>query len=269
MHSFYQALKFDFRCWYSGRLDYPSHLHNHIEILYMLEGTCRVSVEGSEYTLGPDDILIVFPNQLHRYNSIDDKEGILMLLSPEYLTEFIGIWSDKVPTDAILPACDENRAVLPIFQQIVQEYNHPAPFSEAIMKGSLLYAVGDVLRRSSLASDMPGRTASAIKRILDYCHSHYTQELSLDDLSKALGLSRFYISHIFSNRLYIGFPEYINSLRVSYACELLKDGEQSMTRISQKTGFNNIRTFNRAFQKFQGFTPREYRRQMQETEKSE
>ncbi len=267
MHSFYQALKFDFRCWYSGRLDYPSHLHNHVEILYMLEGSSRVSVDGSNYTVGPGDILIIFPNQLHRFTSIDDKLGSIILLSPEYLTELTGVWSDRVPNDAILPACEENRKLLDMFAQVEQEYSRPGTYSDVLLKGSLLYLLGNILRRSTLSNDMIGRNATATKRILDYCHGHYMQEMSLDDLSNALGLSRFYISHIFNNQLYIGFPEYINSLRVSYACDLLKNDRLSITEISQQTGFNNIRTFNRAFQKFQGFTPREFRRQMQVREK--
>ena len=62
-----------------------------------------------------------------------------------------------------------------------------------------------------------------------------------------------------SAKLRMGFNDYINSLRVSNACKLLRKTDLSITEISERVGFNTLRTFNRAFSKQMGMTPREYR----------
>lgn len=57
----------------------------------------------------------------------------------------------------------------------------------------------------------------------------------------------------------MGFTEYINELRVSQACMYLMEGEYNITKIALMSGFNTPRTFNRAFLKQTGMTPRTYR----------
>ena len=100
----------------------------------------------------------------------------------------------------------------------------------------------------------------ALKAIVNYCARNYTKDLSLSLLESELHISRYYISHLFSDKLQIGFNDYINSLRVSFACNYLKHSDRSVTEISDLVGFGTLRTFNRAFQKQIGRSPSEYRR---------
>ena len=79
-------------------------------------------------------------------------------------------------------------------------------------------------------------------------------------LERELHLNKYYISHLFSSKLGIRFNDYVNSLRVSQACRLLRDTEMPITEISDAVGFNTQRTFNRAFARFRGCSPGEYRR---------
>ncbi|MBO7311046.1 MAG: helix-turn-helix transcriptional regulator, partial [Clostridia bacterium] len=74
-----------------------------------------------------------------------------------------------------------------------------------------------------------------------------------------LHISKYYVSHIMSNKLKMGFNDYINSIRVSNACKYLRKTDKSITEISGIVGFNTMRTFNRAFLKQTGMTPSEYR----------
>ena len=79
-------------------------------------------------------------------------------------------------------------------------------------------------------------------------------------LEEALHLNKYYVSHLFSQKLGISFHDYINSLRVSEACRLLLNTEKSITQISEGVGFNTLRTFNRAFTKQLGISPSQYRK---------
>ena len=66
-----------------------------------------------------------------------------------------------------------------------------------------------------------------------------------------------------SNKLKMGFNDYVNSLRISNACKQLIKSDASITEISENVGFNTLRTFNRAFMKQTGMTPSEYRKQQE------
>jgi YesN/AraC family two-component response regulator len=100
----------------------------------------------------------------------------------------------------------------------------------------------------------------AVGAIMNYCNENYHKPLSLTVLAKDLHLNKYCISHIMSNKLNIGFNDYINSLRVSNACKLLVKSDDTVTEISEAVGFNTLRTFNRAFSKQMNCTPSEYRR---------
>ena len=76
-------------------------------------------------------------------------------------------------------------------------------------------------------------------------------------ISEALHLNKYYISHMFKERMNIGFTDFINSLRTEHACELLKK-DVSITDVAFSSGFSSIRTFNRVFLENTGMTPRDY-----------
>ena len=64
-----------------------------------------------------------------------------------------------------------------------------------------------------------------------------------------------------NQKLGMGFNDYVNSIRISNACRLLTESDMPIGEISETVGFNTVRTFNRAFVKHMGMSPREYRSQ--------
>ena len=102
--------------------------------------------------------------------------------------------------------------------------------------------------------------SGALRSIVSYCTRNFSEDLSLSVLEEKLHLNKYYISHLFSNRLGIRFNDYINSLRISEACRFLLNTDLNVTEISELVGFNTLRTFNRAFTKQIGASPTEYRK---------
>ena len=60
-------------------------------------------------------------------------------------------------------------------------------------------------------------------------------------------MGKYYISHLFKDRLGIGFHEYVNMMRVNEATKLLTETTESVTDIAYQVGFSCPRSFNRAF----------------------
>jgi len=96
-------------------------------------------------------------------------------------------------------------------------------------------------------------------QVLHYISQHFTDPLTQESVSRALGISSTYLSHIFSQQLHINFREYINALRIDRACSLLYDPSLSISQIVYLSGFGTPRTFHRAFQDRCQTTPNKYR----------
>lgn len=97
----------------------------------------------------------------------------------------------------------------------------------------------------------------SVKKVLLYCSEHYREPLTLEVLARELHLSGDYISHVFSDRLGIHFPDFINRLRVEQTCQHLAMG-CSMTEVAFASGFSSIRSFNRNFKQIMGVSPSVY-----------
>lgn len=59
------------------------------------------------------------------------------------------------------------------------------------------------------------------------------------------------------------YIKYVNSLRISHACQLLIDGDLAILDICHRSGFNNLSNFNRRFLEAKGMSPRNYRAKFQ------
>lgn len=105
---------------------------------------------------------------------------------------------------------------------------------------------------------------SVVQKLLDYYECNCKNNISLEDISKALFVSKSHISHIFSDKIGVNFRDYLNSLRLAYSLNLLKDGVHTIAEISSYCGFESIRSFNRAFKKQFNTSPTEYRRNLNE-----
>ena len=101
------------------------------------------------------------------------------------------------------------------------------------------------------------------QHLLQYIDSHYTESLSLDILSRELGMSKFSLSRIFSDKLKISFSNYVTQKRLEYSTYLLNHTNLSITEIAFETGFGSTRTFFREFKAAFNGTPKQYRNRKQ------
>ncbi len=97
-------------------------------------------------------------------------------------------------------------------------------------------------------------------QIRTYIDTHYTDpDLSVKKLSDEFGLSGTLISKIFKMHYDITYTDYVLELRMRMAFSLLSETEKNLNEISEAVGYLNYYSFKRAFFRYQGITPREYR----------
>lgn len=241
-------------------LTFEPHIHSHIELVYMRNnGKSKAFADGKEVVLEQGDLFVTFPNQIHYYQDVNlPLDATLLIASPDICPEYKKYFEKYLPQNPIFKNAAQNPIISNAFDILLKYNSQDKKFAEAVLRGLLLVILGEFLSLTTLEKIHSHNTDTS-KDIINFCYENYTNEISLSSIAQALHISRYYVSHLFSNRLHISFNDYINSLRVRKACELLKSGKMSITEVALSIGYNSLRTFNRCFQKIKGVTPREYR----------
>ena len=235
-----------------------AHLHHHIELVLLLEGQ-TVAVSGAERCqLCAGDVFIAFPNQIHRYESVGRECYFLFIVNPDLVPALRDTFFDFLPRSARIPGAAFDPEILDLARRLTAPAGEETHYTELTRAGYLRARFSLLLSHTELIKTVPG-DSHALKEVLSYCIRNYQKDLSLSLLEEELHISKYYISHLFSDKLHISFNHYINSLRISYACHALRHTDASVTEISEQVGFGTSRTFNRAFLKQVGCTPRAYR----------
>lgn len=263
MGAMYENKKDDFSCRnaLSGRypLAFGAHLHYHLEMVYMLEGCTTCTVDTGEYTIESGDVMLVFPNQVHRYDPAENEKYLLFIINPDLLPELSRSFSGAAPTSPIVRGVGNDPYMHELLMTLSHTEDMPADYRDAITKGYLLAFFGELLSRMTFRESSQADSLT-LRSIVSFCAQNYSRELTLATLEQELHLSKYYISHLFGSKIGTGFNDYINALRVSEACRYLRRTNKSITEISALVGFGTMRTFNRAFIKQVGMSPSEYRK---------
>ena len=265
---FHEVLQRSFRCrrgidGYPSGLQCDPHLHNDLELVYLESGHLTAYADTAKVELNSGDIFLAFPNQIHYYRSPDRKESyLLFIVKPENLPEYAELLSLCLPSSPLIRGADQLprvKRLLRMLWESEQDTVSSCLQPSARRNGYLLALFSELFLHVDMqASD--GEDSGSAREIIRYCSEHFSENLSLAALEEALHLNKYYISHLFSSKLGISFNNYINSLRVSEACRLLRTTEKSITEICESIGFNTLRTFNRAFTKQIGIPPSQYRK---------
>ncbi|MFD0715375.1 helix-turn-helix transcriptional regulator [Paenibacillus sp. GCM10027626] len=100
--------------------------------------------------------------------------------------------------------------------------------------------------------------SSTASQIFIYVHQHFDKDLSLTDIANHFNLSESYVSKLLKNSLDINFKQYVNTLKVKRAKELLNQKTYKVHEVAAIVGCNNTNTFIRIFKQYIGVSPGEY-----------
>jgi transcriptional regulator GlxA family with amidase domain len=143
------------------------------------------------------------------------------------------------------------------------------PYMEAFDRMIHFYTIMDTIGRSEhsvyLASKeyMKTRFVSGNKRIAlihDYLMNNYKEEVDLNRLAATVNMATGSLCRFFKSNTGMTVFEYLNSIKVDFACKLLMDEGLSILEVCLDSGYNNLSHFNKQFKKSVGLPPSEYRK---------
>lgn len=92
--------------------------------------------------------------------------------------------------------------------------------------------------------------------VKEYINENYSEDISLTELAQAIHLSPAYLSALFKKEVGCSFQEYLISMRMDKARELITSGASSLLRAAQSVGYKDYAQFSKMYKKYHGFSPR-------------
>lgn len=239
---------------HNKRISYAPHLHDELEIITLFDGSAVLTVDGADYNIKKSDFVIVFPNVVHSYRNESNADAGKFIFSICGYSELNELFKDKIPEIPVISAEKaEKKHIDRLAAEIIECYHSS---SAIVQKTYLALLAAKLLELCKFKENSSG---DIIHRVMEYCKNNYREDITLNDVANALFVSKSYVSHIFCGKLKINFRSYINMLRINAAAELLHDKSISVTEAAEQSGFGSLRSFNRAFLRYIGVTPKEYR----------
>ena len=106
-------------------------------------------------------------------------------------------------------------------------------------------------------------TASQKSRVLDVVQQRLAEDIALDDLAAAAGVSRFHFLRLFKNTLGITPHRFVMDQRLAAARKLLADTDQRLADVAAGTGFSSQSHLCTTMRRRLGVTPKQWRRSTQ------
>lgn len=101
-------------------------------------------------------------------------------------------------------------------------------------------------------------------RALNFINEHYAEPLTLDTMANHFHMNASYFSSYFKKNTGKNFKEFLISVRLQHALQLLVSTNMHNYEIADAVGFNDIRSFTDQFQKAYGKTPQAYRKELRQ-----
>ena len=230
------------------------HLHTSAELLFIEKGEAALTTGTLEYKLAKGDFVFIMPSMLHCIVPADDFTTVYVInVKNELISDIIKRYSGLRPASPVLKEMNVPDTLLYALSALSIERD------KNIAHSWIHLMVNIVTSKLRFAEIHDGVTSDLSNKVLTYLSIHFREQISLDQLADAMGVSRFHLSHLFSNKLGIGFKEYLNNLRVECAKSILRSTDIPVSEVYEASGFENQRTFNRVFRDSTGQSPRNYR----------
>ena len=97
-----------------------------------------------------------------------------------------------------------------------------------------------------------------MNKIYKYVMDHFRDQISVEKIACDVHMTTTSFCRFFKQRTNKSFIQYVNDIRIGYACKLLLQEDFNISQIAYESGFENLSNFNKQFKKIKGLTPREF-----------
>lgn len=258
------------RLWHGTYADhYEPHWHSAVEVLLPLAGECTMAVEGKDYRVKVDEILIVPSDKVHALTMGENSRRDLLLFELDsilMLRDFSVLRSLLGMPIHLTPHSQQHAQAKALLAQICAEYRSGKPLSNLICYARILELYAWIGRTflDTLHANAPLLKQQTywdvFNRIMAYIDANFIGGITLERVAAEAGFSKFYFTRLFKQYTNTTFYQFLTLKRVLTAERYLASTDLTVSEIALQAGFDSISSFNRVYKQLRGCTPSQYRR---------
>ncbi len=245
-------------------LDYPEHMHEYVEIIYVYNGVQHLKIENQVIEISKGNLAVVFPDIVHSFFTLYKKnsEVLILMCAPKLFGKLFPDLKKLRPESPVI----ENTQISEPFKAALYSVTPEQPFEIKFSWTCVIMSyILEILKLKQRSSQPVG---DITYKIVKYIEENFTETITRELLAKRFNVSECYISEIFTQKFKMNLRNYLGLIRAEYAAGLIRTTNENFTVISQHSGFESLRTFNRMFKAAYGQTPGEYRKNITKLIKS-
>ena len=259
------------RSFRTPQFEVPWHQHIEYELILFTEGE-GVSFIGNyvgEFKTG--DIFFLGANLPHTFQKAD-KDLITEAVVVQFKEDFWGAGFMQLPECRLIRELFTNSlqglrikgACRLQLIPLVKELEWLQGFDRIIRLCECLLRIARSGEYEAVSTQEPGefhfKNKERIDRIFQYTIEYFQEPIHLEDIAGNAGMSVPAFCHYFKKSTKKTYIDFLNEVRVGYACKQLIDTRKSIETICYESGFNTLANFNKQFLKVKKSTPSGYRK---------
>lgn len=252
---------------------FPTHWHNFMEILVPFSNDMEITLGGISCPMKETQFALIPPRRLHALKKNSTAPCLVIQFSNQLLPQlhdFI-LYRQLLCGHSILDVADAipfSENPLDILTRIKNYFYSDILFKELRMYEELLHLFIVIGEHNSQTKDRLSALKTPQQKVYDkkfdavteYLKQHYTEQITLEELADFAGFSKYHFSRLFKEHYQMSLPEYITTLRIARATELLESPDFSIMDVALQAGFSSLPSFNRAFRQANNCTPSQFRK---------
>lgn len=235
------------------------HWHLAIELTVVLSGKVNVSIEDKKYVFNKGEVYLVNSNSIH---SMNGDNAVLAVLQIDLNS--LKYYRSNLEQIRFMEKLDfNNDDIKSIFASFLDSFNYGKNDYLVVYHMSLIYKMMFNLLKNYQIGFEEKKNQDNVDRltsIIAFINNNYAEPINLADIAKKEFISEAYLSRFFKKNMNINFSDYLKSVRLSKAVELLFTTNDSISDISSSVGFPNAKAFVSAFKEKYNLLPSEYRK---------
>lgn len=244
----------------TGGADKEPHSHPHPEFILVTEGSGRFEAGENHYPIKAGDLIICGKDVFHCEYMFDAPEGTLVHLGFQK-TVLGGMEENEIISEpfCIIHTGAQFETIKTYIMSIDSELKSPKLCSNVIVDDLLRVLLLTVLRLAVSDMGLAYSKNKAFFEAKDYFDKNYLSIENIEDACKVLNINKYYLTHIFKERLGMPPVRYLLMRRMNRAKNLLVSTNAPIGEVALKCGYTDTAYFCRVFKKLENVTPLQYR----------
>jgi AraC-like DNA-binding protein len=258
----------------------PWHYHPEYELLLILKSTGKCIIgdqiehfkEGDLFVLGTE-LPHVFDNDASYMEGGQDLEaqGIVVQFLPDFLGKEFLQAPEFQALNEVLKKSARGMKISGITRHLIADKMNSMLDMDGLQRLTALLSIFDILSKTAefellasrgFISNFEASSSERFQKVTNYIMKNFTDDIPLSSIAEVANMTPTNFCTFFKNFYRQTFVEYLNNIRIGYACKLLGEDGKNISEIAYESGFKNISNFNRQFKKNKGVSPAAYRKSL-------